>query len=94
MLTAYIEAAMRRMRCEWLPNDGIFYCEIPELPGVWASGEYEDAARSELREVLEDWIALGLAMRHPIPSWTASTSASRWSPDAEDRSDQSGSADR
>lgn len=68
MLTDYIEAAMRHARCEWLAGDGAFYCEIPPLPGVWASGVDEGVARIELREVLEGWIALGLARRDPIPA--------------------------
>ena len=59
---------MHHARCEWLAEDAIHYCEIPELPGVWASGRDESAARAEPREVREDWIALGLAMRHPIPA--------------------------
>jgi predicted RNase H-like HicB family nuclease len=68
MLTAYIEAAMRHASCEWLSEDGIHYCDIPELPGVWSSGEDEAAALVELQEVLEGWIVLGLALRHPIPA--------------------------
>ena len=67
MLTEYIQAAMRRARCEWLPSSGSHYCEIPDLPGVWASGPDEAAARAELQEALEGWIALGLALRHPFP---------------------------
>jgi predicted RNase H-like HicB family nuclease len=69
MLTAYIEAALHRTRCEWLANDNIYCCEIPELPGVWASGPTELDARAELRDVLEGWIALGLARRDPLPSF-------------------------
>ncbi len=68
MLAADIEAALQRTRCEWLANDSIYYCEIPELPGVWASGPTEVDARAELRDVLEGWIALGLALREPFPS--------------------------
>jgi len=60
MLTDYIRAAMRHATCEWLPDDGVYYCEIPELPGVWATGADETAARAELQEVLEGWIALGI----------------------------------
>lgn len=68
MLTEYIRAAMRHSRCEGLPGDRIYYCEIPQLAGVWASGETEEAARTELQEVLEDWIALGLSLHHPLPA--------------------------
>ena len=67
MLTEYIAAAMRHARYEILPEDAGYYGEIPELPGVWANGDTLEACREELREVLEDWIALGLAQGSPIP---------------------------
>lgn len=67
MLTAYIQAALKRTRCKWLPDDKTFYCEIPDLPGVWASGATDSAARTELEDVLEDWIALWLTFRQPLP---------------------------
>jgi len=67
MLTEYIKAAMRHARYEILPEDGGYYGEIPELPGVWANSDALEACREELREVLEDWIALGLAQGSPIP---------------------------
>jgi predicted RNase H-like HicB family nuclease len=67
VLTEYINAAMRHARYEILPDDGGYYGEIPELPGVWANADTLEACREELREVLEDWIALGLAQGSPIP---------------------------
>ena len=67
MLTEYIAAAMRHARYEILPEDAGYYGEIPELPGVWANANTLEACREELREVLEDWIALGLAQGSPIP---------------------------
>jgi predicted RNase H-like HicB family nuclease len=67
MLTEYINAAMRHARYEILPENGGYYGEIPELPGVWANADTLEACREELREVLEDWIALGLAQGSPIP---------------------------
>jgi predicted RNase H-like HicB family nuclease len=68
VLTEYINAAMRHARYEILPESGGYYGEIPELPGVWANADTLEACREELREVLEDWIALGLAQGSPIPS--------------------------
>lgn len=67
MLTRYIEAAMRHARCETLPDDGSIYCEIPPLPGVWANAVTPKAALAELREVLEDWITVGLSLGQPLP---------------------------
>ncbi len=68
MLTKYIQAAMRHAVYEWLPDDGIHYGEIPELPGVWASAATEEALPAALQEALEGWVALGLALHHPLPA--------------------------
>jgi predicted RNase H-like HicB family nuclease len=67
VLTAYIEAAMRHARFDYLDDDREWYGEIPELPGVWATGATEAAARDELRSVLEDWLLVGLRLGHAIP---------------------------
>lgn len=67
MITDYIEAAMRHAKYEYLEEDGVYYAEIPELPGVWASASRREELEAELREALEGWIALGLRLNHPIP---------------------------
>ena len=67
MITDYVEAAMRHAKYETLEEDGVYYAEIPELPGVWASTNERDDLEAELREALEGWIALGLRLNHPIP---------------------------
>ncbi len=68
MLTRYIEAAMRRARYEWLDDACEFYGEIAELPGVWVTGSSREECEKELREVLEDWISLGLTLHHQFPT--------------------------
>jgi predicted RNase H-like HicB family nuclease len=67
MLTAYIRAAMTHAQLTWLPESAMHFGEIPETPGVWATGATEDACREELQEVLEDWIQLGLARGRRLP---------------------------
>ena len=67
MLTDYINAALRHARYEILSDDGSYYGETPELPAVWANAETLEACREELREALENWITLGLAMQHKLP---------------------------
>ena len=67
MLTAYIEAAMRRAHYELIEDRKPFFGSIPECPGVWASGETLEGCREELQSALEDWIVLGLRLGHPIP---------------------------
>ena len=68
MLTEYIQAAMRHARCEMLPDDGSVYCDIPPLPGVWSNADSRAEALDELRDVLEEWIAVGLALGRALPA--------------------------
>jgi predicted RNase H-like HicB family nuclease len=63
----YIQAAMRYARCEAFAADRGIYCEIPPLPGVWSHAGTHVAALAELREVLEEWLAVGLALGHATP---------------------------
>ncbi|MGH2544471.1 MAG: type II toxin-antitoxin system HicB family antitoxin [Ardenticatenaceae bacterium] len=66
MLTEYICAAMKRATYEILPN-GTYYAEIPGLQGVYANAATLEECRTELQEVLEGWILLGLQLGHPLP---------------------------
>ncbi|OGG55958.1 MAG: hypothetical protein A3F84_00715 [Candidatus Handelsmanbacteria bacterium RIFCSPLOWO2_12_FULL_64_10] len=67
MLTAYINATMRKARYEILPDGEGYFGTIDGLQGVWANADTLEACREELREVLEEWIVLGLRMGHALP---------------------------
>ena len=67
MLTAYINAAMRKAHYEVLEGGEGYIGKIPGLQGVWANADTLETCREELREVLEEWIILGLKMGHQIP---------------------------
>jgi len=67
MLTAYLDSAMRKAHYELLPDGEGFFGKIEGLQGVWANAKTLEACREELREVLEEWIVLGLQMGHHIP---------------------------
>lgn len=58
-LSRYEKAAVEAARFDRL-EDGSCYAEIPGFTGVWANGDSEDACREELREVLNEWLALKL----------------------------------
>jgi predicted RNase H-like HicB family nuclease len=58
---------MARARYERLSEDGTYYGESPGFPGVWANTANEENCRRELQEVLEDWLLVGLRLRHPLP---------------------------
>ena len=66
MLTTYIQKAMHRAKYELL-EDGSFYGEIVELPGVYANAETLESCRELLQEVLEGWLILGLRLQHQLP---------------------------
>jgi len=68
MLTAYINAALRKAHYEILAEGEGYFGAIEGLQGVWAQADTLEACREELREVLEEWIILGLKMGHLIPS--------------------------
>ena len=68
MLTEYIEEALRRARYELIDDPKTpFYGEVPDLPGVWASGDTLEACRGELKETVEGWILLSVKRSLPIP---------------------------
>ncbi len=67
MLTEYLEAAMRRANYEILPDDSTFYGEISGFDGVYANSDNLETCRSQLKEVLEEWILLSISRHLPLP---------------------------
>jgi predicted RNase H-like HicB family nuclease len=67
MLATYLDQAMELAKYEIIPEDVIYWGEIPPLQGVWASGETLETCRRELREALSDWVALRLKLGLFIP---------------------------
>ena len=66
MLTEYIQAALRHARYEIL-EDKTFYGEISGFQGVYANADTLEDCREQLREVLEEWLVLGLRLGHQLP---------------------------
>ena len=67
MLNDYIQAAIMQAHYELLPEDGTFYGEIEGFQGIYATGTTLEACRTELLEVLEEWILLGIARHTALP---------------------------
>jgi predicted RNase H-like HicB family nuclease len=67
MLTEYIGAAMRKAKYEILSGDSTFYGCIPGFDGVYANSEDLETCRNELKEVLEEWIMLGISRHLALP---------------------------
>ncbi len=67
MIRQYIDKALERAHYEILPEDGSYYGEIPECPGVYANAATLEACRNELEEVLEEWVLLRIHRNLEIP---------------------------
>jgi len=67
MLTKYLEAAMRHAHYEILADDGTYYGEIPECRGVYANAPTLEECRSELAQVLEDWLLFRIYKNLALP---------------------------
>ena len=58
---------MRKAHYELLPDDKLYYGEIPEFDGVYATAESLEECRDELLSGLEDWLMLSIHKNLPIP---------------------------
>ena len=68
MLTKYLEAAMRQAHYEILADDGSYYGQISECPGVYANALTLEGCRNELAEVLEAWLLLRIHKNLSLPT--------------------------
>jgi predicted RNase H-like HicB family nuclease len=68
MIRKYIQTALMHAKYEILPDDGTYYGEIPECPGVYSNAQTLEECRSELEEVLEEWILFRVYKNLPIPT--------------------------
>jgi len=66
ILSDYVEQAMAHAIYDKL-EDGTFAGRIPLCKGVVAFGTTLRECEEELRSTLEDWILVGLKLKHPLP---------------------------
>ncbi|RJP24305.1 MAG: type II toxin-antitoxin system HicB family antitoxin [Candidatus Omnitrophota bacterium] len=66
MIQAYLNASLKRAHYKMLDH-GEWFVEIPGFEGVWASGDTVEECRSELLEVLEEWLILKIHDGDEIP---------------------------
>lgn len=67
MLRDYIRAALERAHYELIEDEEPFYGEVPELKGVWATGETLEACRDNLESTIEGWLLVRLSRDLSIP---------------------------
>jgi len=66
VLTEYVSLLMGQAAYDKL-EDGTFAGRIPQCKGVLAFGATLRECEDELHSTLEDWIFVGLKLRHPLP---------------------------
>lgn len=66
MIREYVGKALRSARYDKL-EDGTFYGEVPRLRGVLATGETLEACRTQLAEVVEEWVLVRVAKGLTVP---------------------------
>jgi len=66
MLTEYIAEAMAQATYKIL-EDGSYFGEIPNFPGVWSNEASLEECRKVLQEVLEEWLLLKLRDNEDVP---------------------------
>lgn len=66
ILSEYMEQAMAQALYDKL-EDGTFAGRVPSCKGVVAFGTTLRECEDDLRSTLEDWILLGLKLRHDLP---------------------------
>lgn len=66
MIRQYVEEALKIAHYDKL-EDGTFYGEVPRLRGVLATGETLEECRSQLAEVVEEWVLVRVAKGLVVP---------------------------
>ena len=66
ILTGYIESALSQAEYDKL-EDSTFSGRIPSCKGVIAFGKTLRECEEELHSTFEDWVLVGLKLRHSFP---------------------------
>jgi predicted RNase H-like HicB family nuclease len=68
MLSKYLDKKLKSATYKTL-RDGNYFGEVPGLSGVWASAKNLEDCRTELKEVLEDWLLLKVHSQEKVPGF-------------------------
>ncbi|PWR74247.1 type II toxin-antitoxin system HicB family antitoxin [Methanospirillum lacunae] len=68
MIIEYINTALAQAHYELIDDEEPYYGEIPDLPGVFATGKTLEECRKNLMEVVDGWLIIRLRRGMSIPS--------------------------
>ena len=67
MIRDYLDEALRRARYTKI-EDGAYAAEVRGLSGVVATGKTLEACRTQLQEVIEEWVLVRVARGLSVPA--------------------------
>lgn len=65
----YIEKMLVKADYEFDPKTKSWCARIDELPGVYAQADTVEEVRTQLAEVIEEYILVSLQKGHPLPDF-------------------------
>lgn len=68
MIKECINEALNRAKFEMIDNETIYYGEITELRGVWATGKILEECRCNLTDVIDGRLVVRLRKGLPLPN--------------------------
>jgi len=68
-LTNYINKMLKKANYEYDSATNSWCASVDELPGVYAQADTIEEARSELAEVIEEYVFVSLQEGHPLPEF-------------------------
>ena len=68
-LTKYINKMLKKANYEYDSTTNSWCASVDELPGVYAQADSIEDARSELAEIIEEYVFVSLQEGHPLPEF-------------------------
>ena len=68
-LVEYVENMLRRANYEYDKETNSWCASVDVLPGVYAQADTIEDVRSELAEVIEEYVFVSLQEGHPLPEF-------------------------
>ena len=68
-LINYINKMLKKANYEYDPATNSWCGSVDELPGVYAQADTVEDVRSELAEVIEEYVFVSLQEGHPLPEF-------------------------
>ncbi|PJB98463.1 MAG: hypothetical protein CO078_01910 [Candidatus Nealsonbacteria bacterium CG_4_9_14_0_8_um_filter_36_17] len=68
-IAQYIENLLAKAEYEYDPETKSWCASVEDLPGAYAQADTVEEVRSQLAEVIEDYILVSLQEKHPLPGF-------------------------